>query len=196
MLGNQGFERVRQMFADQFEPDGKDYIYRKHMKGAPIQVSTSERNRYIASFNTYIKYGSWSIIGGTIILGVSLAFYAVETATDLSDIALYVGLGSITVAFMVGYYWAWNLPVRELRGRGTVGEARSRAEIKRLFLAKLTYSQIAAGAGTAVLLLIKVVWKEDSLSGWNLVWLILAAIILVMAAVQAFRKWRFDSARS
>jgi len=69
-------------------------------------------------------------------------------------------------------------------------------EIKRLFLAKLTYGQIAAGAGMTVLLIFWVALKGGLLSGWNLAWIIMALVIPILAAVQAFRKWRFDSAQS
>ncbi len=57
MTGN--FDRVRQMFADQFEPDAQGFVYRKSMKGAPIRVSAVERDRYIATFNRYTRYASW-----------------------------------------------------------------------------------------------------------------------------------------
>jgi len=124
MFGNQSSRRVREIFADQFELLGDNYVYRKHLKGAPIRVSADERENYIAAFDAYIRYGSWGIFAGAIILGISMAVYAVETATSLSDTLLYVGLGSITVAFMAGYYWVWNVPARELRGRGTVDESR------------------------------------------------------------------------
>ena len=184
------------MFADQFEPDGNNFIYRKHMKGAPIQVSASERAKYIRAFNIYLKYASWGIAIGIITLILFFATYSVMTATDLPDMDLTVGLGLIVVLFIGGHYWAWNLPVRELRGRGTIGEPRSRAEIRRLFLTKLTYGQIAAGAGFGVLMLFHIGSKEGLLSGWNIVWLVLGTTLLIMSAVQAFRKWRFDSAQN
>ena len=39
------------MFADQFEPNEQGFVYRKYMKGAPIQISAAERARYIDTFN-------------------------------------------------------------------------------------------------------------------------------------------------
>jgi hypothetical protein len=194
MLGSH-FDRVRQMFADQFEPDAQGFIYRKYMKGAPIQVNSAERDRYIATFNRYIKYASWGMFGGMLFLAVALAIYATARGIDLPDMAIYVGIGVIFVAFMAGYYWNWNLPARELRGRGPMGEARSRAEIKQLFLAKLTYGQIAAGASAGVVLLLKAHASGDMFSGWNILWTGMAAAIFILSAVQVFRKWRFESQR-
>jgi len=194
MLGS-NFDRVRQMFADQFEPDAQGFIYRKYMKGAPIQVSAAERDRYISTFNRYIKYAGWGISLGTVILILSVAFYATAVGVDLPESALYIGLGTIFVAFMAGHYWSWNLPARELRGRATMGKARSRAEIKQLFLEKLTYGQIAAAAGAGVILILKAHAGGNMLSGWNLLWTGLAVALFALCAIQAFRKWRFESQR-
>jgi hypothetical protein len=191
MVGSH-FDWARAMFADQFEADTQGFVYRKHMRGAPIQVSAAERDRYIAFFDTFLKYGSWGLTGGILALAIFLVFHATVTGIAPSDMATYGGLGIISGAFMSGYYWAWNLPARELRGRGTVGGARSRAEIRRLFLAKLTYGQIAAVAGAGVILLLKAHADGDFFSGWNALWTGLAIATFVLSAIQAFRKWRFD----
>jgi hypothetical protein len=192
MLGSH-FDRVRQAFADQFEPDAQGFVYRKYMKAAPIQVSVVERDRYINAFNRFTKYSAWGIGGGTVILGLSLAFYATTAGIDLPETVLYYGLGAIFVAFMAGYYWSWNLPARELRGRGTSGEARSRAEIRQRFLEKLTYGQIAASACAGAFLLLKINGTGNMLSGWHILWTGLAAALFTACAIQAFRKWRFGS---
>lgn len=130
------YDRVRQSFADQFEPNGQGFLYRKYMKSAPIRVSAAERDRYIAAFNRYIRYASWGTGGGTVLLAFSLIGYAAAAGVDLPEAAFYWGIGAILVASMVGYYWYWNLPARELRDRGAVGETRSRAEVSRLLLEK------------------------------------------------------------
>ena len=194
MLGSH-FDRVRQMFADQFEPDPQGFVYRKYMKGAPIQISAAERDRFIDTFNRYIKYAGWGIGLGTVILILSIAFYATAADVDLPETALYMGLGAIFVAFMAGYYWSWNLPARELRGRGKIGEARSRSEIRQLFLEKLTYGQIAAAASGGVILLLRVNASGDMFSGWNILWTGLAVALFILCAIQALHKWRFESQR-
>ena len=183
------------MFADQFEPDAQGFVYRKNMKGAPIQVSAAERDRYVNMFNRYIKYAAWGIVGGTIILIFSLAFYAIAAGINLPDAAIYFGLSTILVTFLAGYYWSWNLPARELRGRSSVGEARSRAEVRQLFLEKLTYGQIVAAAGAGVILLFKAHAGGNMLSGWNIPWTGLAVAFCILCAIEAFRKWRFESQR-
>jgi hypothetical protein len=130
-----------------------------------------------------------------VILGLSLAFYATMAGTNLPEAVLYIGLGAILVAFMAGYYWSWNLPARELHGRATMGEARSRAEIRQLFFEKLTYGQIAVAAGAGVILILKANAGGKMFSGWNLLWTSFAAALFVLCAIQAFRKWRFESQR-
>jgi peptidoglycan/LPS O-acetylase OafA/YrhL len=194
MFANHGFDRVRQMFADQFEPDADNFVYRKNTKGAPIRVSAAEREKYVTTFDKFIKYGSWGIAGGVILLCLLTVTYAVQTATDVSDTALYIGFGAILTIFMGGHFWAWNLRARELRGRGTVGEARSHAEVRQRMLSKLTYGQIAVVGGIALLALLQIN-RGDPFSGRNAIWLILAILAVVVSISAAFRKWRVDSAR-
>jgi len=194
MFGNGSSDLARQMFADQFEPDGDDFLYRKSLKGAPIRVSASERDRYVATFNRHMKYRFWGIGGGMAVVCTAAIFIAVQTGTKVWDAAIYAGVGLIGVAFMADYFWAWNLPARELRLRPTVGDARSRAQMRQLLLARMTYGQIAGGAGFAVFLLARLWIQKDMLSGWNILWAVLAVFMLAATAIQAFRKWRLDSA--
>jgi hypothetical protein len=193
MFGGSNFDRSRKMFADQFEPDGQNFLYRKYMRGAPVRVSAAERDRYAATFDRFLKYQFWGMAAGIVVLTASVVSYAVVTNVDLPVMALYAGLGAILAAFMAGHFWIWNFPARELRGRPTIADTRSRAEMKRLYLERLTYGQIATAAGAAIVLLLRFRSGGSLLSGWNLLWTGMAAVMLVLCAVQAFRKWRLES---
>ena len=194
MFANHGFDRVRQMFADQFEPDADNFVYRGSRKGAPIRVSAAERDRYVTTSNNFLKYWSWSFVGSLIVLALLVATYAAQTATDVSDMTFYVGFGVALSIFMVGYFWAWYLPARELRHRGTVGEPRPRAEMRQRMLAKLTYGEIIAIGGGALFAVLQID-RSDPFSAWNAFWIILALFAVVTSIITAFRKWRFDSAK-
>jgi hypothetical protein len=194
MLGN-GLDPVRQMFADQFEPSGNGFVYRRYTRDAPIEVSAQERDRYVTTFNQFIKYASRGATGGTVVLIGGIVAYSFQTGEDISLLALYVGLGLVFVAYMVVYFWVWNIPARELRGRGTAGAARSKAEMRQRALEKMNYGQIGAMLISAAALLIKVSRKEDIFTGWDRLWLVFGVFIAILAMVLAFRKWRFDSQR-
>ena len=45
----------------------------------------------------------------------------------------------------------------------------------------------------AFVLVLQVSSKHDVLHGWGLLWLVLAAALVTVAGVQAFRKWRAHS---
>lgn len=190
-----GYEdRLRKMFADQFEPDGDNFVYRKYTSGAPIPVSATEHEKYITAFNNFLKYGFWGVMGGMTVLALLIIAYAIQTDTDVSGTAIYVGVGAITAVYLSGYFWAWNLPARELRGRATVGEARSRAEIKQRMLARIGYGEVVALGVLAVVAALKVD-RNDLFSQQNALWLTLAIVAAVISTIMAFRKWRFDSER-
>jgi len=193
MLRRYNTNRLRRMFADQFEPDGKGFLYRKFMKSASIQVSAAERDRYVAEFDRFLKYQYWGLVGSTVVLVIGAVAYATATGVDLPVVTLYVGLGVIPVASMAVYYWAWHSPARELRDRGTVGEARSREEMRRLFLARLTYGRLIIAAGIAAVLLLVAYARGNMFSGWTLLLTGYAVVVLIAVAVQASRKWRFKA---
>jgi len=194
MFIDQAFDRLRQLYADQFESSGDGFFYRKNLKEAPILVSAAEHARYIAAYDKFIKYGPRSIIAGILAVTIGTVAYATAMNTDIPDIALYAGIIIVMIVFVAANQWARNLPARELRGRGTEGKARSRAEVRREYLRKTTYSQIAATVGAILFALFALNAREDLMSGWNRLWIAFGAITIALAGVQAFRKWRLEQA--
>lgn len=189
MFGNSRFERVHQLFADQFEADGSGFLYRKSMKGAAVRVTAAERDGFIATFQRRVRYASWLIILATLLL-IGLLVLLVPVDGPSADTAVWVGLAVILVPFLFAFYWAWNAPARELERRPHMGEVRTRAEVRRLMLAKMTYGQLGLAAVGALILVWNVSAKSDVLHGWGIVWLVLAGVLIVGLAFQAFRKWK------
>lgn len=189
MFGNTHFDRVRQMFADQFEPDGKGFLYRKSARGAPIRVTETERDRFVESFNQRIRYTTWWIVPLTILLIGLLTFFAPDVDSASSQVAIWVGIGLILAPFLLFYYWAWNAPSRELERRPMVGAERSREEIRRIMFAKLTYRQLAFVPLAAVAMVWNVSEKNDVFHGWGRLWLVFGGGLIAIACVQAIRKW-------
>ena len=195
MLGVRGFDLIRKQFADQFEPDGDGFFYRRYGRDAAIRVTADEKQRFIATFNCHLKFAFWGMMVAIVALAIICVTYAVETNTEISDRTIYIGLGVITVAFIAANFWARSLPTRELRYRATVGERRSRDEMRRLMIEKITYGQLAMVGLIGVYCLLRVNYHADLLSGFNAFWLIGGALDLVLALIQAFRKWRFEFAK-
>jgi hypothetical protein len=141
MFGNHHFDRVREMFADQFEADGSDYIYRKNVKGAPIRVSAAERLSFIEDFNRRLKFTLWGLMAGTLVLILSLAFYTVHFDQEFTEAPIYIGLAIIMAVYMAAYFRIWNAPERELARRPVIGQARTRDEVRQLMFQKMTYGR-------------------------------------------------------
>jgi hypothetical protein len=193
MFRNRHFDQVKQLFADQFTPDGAEFIYRKSSKGAPIRVSSSEREDFIAAFNRQLRLASWGIVFGTVLLiGLLVMLAPAGPDSSIGQMGIYIGIGAIVAIFFASYQWAWNAPVRALQRRPVVGQPLSRTEIKRMMLDRITYGQLGIGVLAIGALLLKVSAKHDLFASWNRLWLLLAAIGLAGIGVQAFRKWRMD----
>lgn len=185
------FEQSRQLFADQFEAEGDHYLYRRSLKGAPITVSAAERERYVATYDKSAKFASRFILWGAIALAAIFIGHNMVSST-LPKAYFLAGIILIIALSLVPTFWANHLPVRELRGRETVGEARSRAEVKALHLARLTYGELGLQVLAGVILLVGLSIKVDLLHGWNRLWLVFIALSFVFTAIRTFQKWRFD----
>jgi hypothetical protein len=192
MFANAHFERLRQMFADQFEPDGSNFLYRKSMMGAPIRVNQTERDGFVSTFNRRLRYATWSLVPATLLLIGLLVVLFPHVDNSSAQIAIYTGIGFVLLPFMAGHYWAWNGPARELEHRPTIGEARSREQVRRLIFARITYGQLAFAILGTIALVWKISAKNDVFHGWGVLWLIFAAALIGGTGVQAFRKWRFE----
>lgn len=192
MFSNPHFDRVRQMFADQFEPDGDSFLYRKSMKGSPVRVSGTERDEFVRSFNRRLRYSMWSIFPATLIIIGLLVWLVPDVNSTAGHVATYAGIAVFLAPFLASYYWAWNAPSRELERRPTEGVARSREEVRRLMFSKMTYGQLGFAALAGIALVWKASGDTDVLHGWGVLWLLFAALLITAAGIQAIRKWRCE----
>jgi hypothetical protein len=181
----------RNGFAGQFEPHGQDFLYRKSLKGAPILVTAAERDNFVKAYKKSQKITVFSGVALTLVSAVALVtVYPDDQAPPEWTTTALVGV-VMTVIFAMTF-WSWNAPARALRGRGTMGQARTASEARRLALERISYRQFALVAGIAVFLLLRAGAKDDLLSGWNRLWLVLAVLLIVGAALQVYRKWRSE----
>lgn len=192
MFRSRHTERVHQLFADQFEPSGDGFLYRRNLKEAAVRVSATERDMFEAQFRTRIRWIMWSIVPATLLLIAGLVLWGPDVHTSSSEMATYAGSAAILIPFLLAYRWAWNSPARALDRRAQLGEPRTREEMKRLTFARLTYGQLGSGVAIAAVLMLNVADKHDVLHGWGRLWLVFFAALLILLGAQAFRKWRFD----
>jgi hypothetical protein len=192
MFGNAHLDRVRQAFADQFSDDGHSFIYRRYQKGVPVRVSKLERDRFVAAFNKRIRYGMWSIVPATVGLILLLAWLIPDADSPAAQIATWGGIAAILLPFVAIFYWAWGAPSRELERRTPEGPALSKEEARALAFSKITYGQLALAALMGVGLVWKMSTEIDVFHGSGLVWLVFGGALVLLAGVQAIRKWSFS----
>jgi tetratricopeptide (TPR) repeat protein len=186
------WDAVRQSFVDQFEQNGTHFIYRRSQKGEAIRVSAEERSKFIEEFDRNVRRAKWIIYAGvTLVLGGTIGFSLLR-GTDLSQAAILIGIGLLMVPYFAFYRWAWAAPARELGGRTPIAGERSSDEVRRLGFQRMTYGQLAGAALGGVMIPFIGNSREDVFSGWNRLWLVFGGGLVLLAAVQAFRKWRFE----
>lgn len=188
------WDRVRQSFAEQFEQDGTSFVYCKSQKGEAIRVSAQERSRFLDEFDRNLRRAKWIIyIGLFVALGGAIAF-SVLRGSDLDQAGIVVGIGVAVIPYFAYLRWAWAAPARELAGRTPLAGERAPEEVQRLKFQRITYSQLGTAALGGLAFPFLATKHGDLFSGWNRLWLVFGGGLVLLAAVQAFRKWRLEQA--
>lgn len=184
--------RLRQLFAEQFEPWGTGFVYRRSQKGEAISVSTQERDRFIEEFDRGIRRSKWILyVALTLVFGAIVAFVFLKDG-DQNLPVIYVAIVLGMVPYLLYYRWAWGAPARELGSRTPVAGERPRDEVQRLYFQRITYGQLLTAALGGLALPIIGSTHQDIFSGWSRLWLVSGGALVLLAAVQTFRKWRFE----
>lgn len=191
-LPTRGWDGVRELFAEQFEQHGSYFTYRRSQKGPAIQVSAEEQRAFIEDFDRNLRRANSIIyVGLTVVLG-GVVLFTILTETDLSESAIFAGIGVVMIPYFLYYRWAWTKPARDLAGRTPIAGERPSEEVRRLQFKRMSYGQLAGAAIAGLALPFIVSSGEDVFSGWRRLWLAFSAAIVLLAAVQALRKWQFE----
>jgi tetratricopeptide (TPR) repeat protein len=192
MSRTDSWSRVRESFADQFEQDGSNFIYRRSQKGEAFRVSPAEHDRFLDEFDRNLSRAKWIIyLGLTVVLG-GIVLFSFRRSSDLSQGVLFLGVGLAMMPYLAYYRWAWAAPARELAGRIPIAGARASEEVRRLRFQRITYGQLAGAAFGGLMIPFIGSSRQNVFSGWNRLWLVFGGALILLAAVQAFRKWRFE----
>jgi Flp pilus assembly protein TadD len=191
---NDAWGRVRQSFLDQFEAVGTDFLYRRSQKGEAYRVSSADRDRFAEQFDRHLGRAKWIIgIGLALVMGVVVSLSMLQHI-DPSQVAVFAGVGLVMIPYLAYFRWAWAEPARELADRVPVAGERSPEEVQRLKFQRLTYRQLAGAAFVGIVAPFAASSRQDIFSGWNRLWLVFGGALVLLAAVQAFRKWQFEQA--
>lgn len=191
MFDNSQFDSVRKMFADQFSRETHGYVYRKGQKGAPTPLSEAERDEFVNNFNKYLRVAIWSLIPATVGMILLLAWLVREPDSPTGQMAMWGAIVAIIAPYMAIFYWAWYAPARELKHRTPTGNELTKAEARTLALSKISYGQLILGVAMVLVVVWKASAKTDVFHGWGRLWLVFAGGLIIVAGLQAIRKWRY-----
>jgi len=181
-------------FESQFEEDGNGgYVYRLRGKGRPIPVGAAERRRFIDQY-------AWRIflIWGAMLIALMLFFltfyWRVVTTSKVlpssvifSDPFFYEGFILIGLPATTLMYWLGEAPARALRDRASIGPEPTAEEKRAIAFRNKSYGNLA------LIALVGGASYEYIADGhWDPRWIVVPVAVVLVAAVQAFRKWRFE----
>jgi hypothetical protein len=191
-FGNDRYARVKEVFERQFEPEGDNFLYRFHQKGAPIPVSSAERDRFIEEYARRLKHSTWIIYVGMTLLGGAAILWIFAGGADVPDMAIYVSMSALALIAVYYTIWAGKAPARELARRAPVGRERTSAEVRRAWLVEMSYAQLAGTLAIGVLGCLGASNRHGGFTGWGRLWPLAAAGLVALGCLQAYRKWRFE----
>jgi len=185
-------DRTRRMFAEQFEADGDGFLYRKYRKGAPIRVTSRERDDFVSAFERDYPRAYLAMIAGAVVTLLGLVTIAVVIERDLSKPVIYAAVGSVSALFLIAHLRVWSAPARALERRPAVGQERSRAEMRDIMTAGTSYRYYVMMLTLFLLLLFSFSFRTEAFSGEDM--FLIAFYVFASATIASLilRKWRFD----
>ena len=187
---------VTRRFESQFEDDGLGgYQYRLNGKGPAIHVSAEERSRFVTQFVTRAYLSQGVMVAASSTLFFAFIYRRVSSATHptedliLSNPLFYAGIAVTILPTLALTYWFWWAPARALKGRAVLGPERAKDEVRALNFRRMTYGRLAITALLGA-------WSYEYIAKgeWDRHWVFMPPLIVTLAVVQAFRKWRFERA--
>jgi hypothetical protein len=179
-------------FERQFEEDGMGgYVYRLGGTGRPIPVGVGERRRFVSQYATrvFLTWGAMLIAALLFFLhfysGVLHSTTVLPSSVIFRDPFFYAGMIAILLPPTALLWWFRGAPERALKDRAG-GPEPTRDERRALFFRKLSYGRLALTGLVGA-------WSYEYIArgDWDRRWIFMPPLIVAVAAVQAFRKWRF-----
>ncbi|CAN5392226.1 hypothetical protein BH10PSE2_BH10PSE2_27330 [soil metagenome] len=192
MIHREQFERLRRAFADQFTPDRAGAFYRKGGKGPAIRVNATERDDFIADYDRHLRLLAWTTVGATVV--ASLAFGAFALGRGVPGWISYAGIAFGIALFVGAHQWIRDAPARALSYRIPNAPALSRLQQGQAVLAKLTYTRLLWLVGVTLFAVFNAARAWDIRHGWARLWIAFGVVMIALASIQAFRKWRMERA--
>jgi hypothetical protein len=185
---NRHSERLVDLFAAQFTPEGSGYLYRRNQVGAGYLVGAAERDMFVAAYRREWRRLFWAaILSVMIVVGAIVAVFE-EPDEGATIAAMVVLIGSLSLVHLR----VWRGPERALARRVPSLPPLDRAAARHLKLSRVTWGNLALGPVFACVMASRA-WRDESgVHGWRALWLVASVALLVMSAVQAWRKWRVE----
>jgi hypothetical protein len=181
--------RMRQRFESQFEPAGEGgYLYRQNWKAVAIPVSAKERDTLARQYAVRIYLVlSITVVAITVLLCVLFLRTSTHAAGQVPPAQIFAGMVAISLVATGLLEWIYRAPSRALKGRPAVGRERTREDVRTISFRRMTYQRLGVtaliGAGS---------YTYIADGAWDRRWIFVPPLVVLVTAVQAFRKWRFE----
>lgn len=181
--------KVREDFARQFTPEGRDYLYRRGQRGAAFRVTAQERDGLVADFNRGLRRLFW---GGIVVVIVALGLLEWRPAILPPAARPWretIVAGAAALAGLLFWWRLWTAPAQLTDRRVAVAPPLARATRLRANIAGLGWSPLALGAAATLVLIVEAV-RMHPFDRAALIYLVGGAVGLGFFVAMGWIKWR------
>ena len=177
-------------FAERFEADGDDWLFRSTLRSPPIRISEAERADVFRRFRRHYYTLLGAFVAG-MMLAIGVLIWA-DVAFGRETGELELGALSVVgvAAFLFAWRWIWLAPARQFARRTPIGTGHDAATARRLAMDRISWGQLIGIWAMIVLLAVLNYLTADAGQWEQYFWPGLAAVMTAVALVQAIRKWR------
>lgn len=186
-----GEDAMVESFSARFEANGGAFIFRPNLNTAPVRVSVAERDEEVRRFRRSVRWvlGSFVVITVAALLALMTLYIVYELGdpswtTWLVLLPLFVGAGVATA-------YVYKAPDRRFAQRCPVAPKLGLDEIRRRTFEHISWGTLAIVPLVTLVILIPRRGEQIFDLSFNIK-IGIVGIVMVVAAVQAFRKWRFE----
>jgi TonB family protein len=188
---NPSLAQVWDIFAARFVPDGDGaYVFRARLTAPGYRFDAEARNRMVSDFGRRMVWLTWG--SAALVMLACIAWVAAADGREATPVVILLIVVLSGALFLLFYGLIWNAPLRELEGKVSIDQGHTREYARDVHLKQLTWPRLGLGAAMIPLMLLYVGRDANLLVGWNRLWLLAAAALACLLAVQAVRKLRHD----
>lgn len=184
---------LKSEFAKRFQPQGDGYVFRERADRPGYAITRAERDEMVETFGRQFNRLNWGCIVGGVVLMLGVAWIGEDMGLPDPGPLIYAVIALMALVYMSAVFQLWGAPKRRLAAR-TATIPTATVDDGRRALRDLSWKTLGLCVLMAAFVGFRAYGKDPTFhDGSSRFLAAMGIVLLVIAAVQAFRKWRSEA---